>query len=108
MILTSDLVIQIIHKIDVITDKFYQQEEQEGYQLLTQSLDLFSQVMEQLLTNEPNETVPQQHQEIIYFLEEILQAMEVKDFILLADIMQYELRERFQTILDTVKEDEIV
>lgn len=100
-ITTEVLLKQMISTIDDITDKFYKQEEQEGYQLLNQSLDMIARIMEWLIIDNID-TTPTKHLEIIKYLEEALQAMEAKDTILLADILQYELRERFQVILDAL------
>lgn len=100
-ITTKEMLIEIIEKTDIITNKFYKQEEIEGFRLLNDFLDLVSEIMEQLINNNINE-VPLLYQEIIKFLKEALQAMEVKDTILLADILQYELKERFESVLNTL------
>lgn len=100
---TAELIQQIIDTLKEITDKFYLQDEMEGYRLLRESLDLIATIMERLLSNSIEDQVPELYQEIIQYLNEALQAMEAKDTILLADILQYELLERFQVVLDTLE-----
>lgn len=90
---------QIIERIDRITDKFYKQEPQEGLKLLNQSLNLISNGIEQLIKECPSGEVSMEYQEIIKYLKEALIAMEERDTILLADILQYELKERFLAVL---------
>ena len=99
----KDLLQQTVLAIEGVTDLFYKQKEKEGYQDLNKTIGLISNSMDQLIGSIGDNEVPEQCQEIIKHLEDALRAMEVRDTILLADILQYELKEKFETLIDQME-----
>jgi hypothetical protein len=88
----------VIHSIETVTELFYTQKETEGYDQLNKTIDGISKSMELLLEDFEGEQVPDSYLEIINYLQEAFSAIEARDTILLADILQYEIKERFEKI----------
>lgn len=89
---------KLIQSIEEVTELFYKQKEQEGYQNLNQIIPLISEVMEYLITRDEGDTISEQNKEIIDCLDQAMHAMEARDTILLADILQYELKEKLEAL----------
>lgn len=94
---------EVIYNIDTIMELFYTQKEPQGYVKLRETIDDISRVMEMLLGEAENGQMPDNYMEIINYLQEALLAVEARDTILLADILQYEIKGRFEAILDEMK-----
>lgn len=91
-----------IEAIDSMSELFYTQKDTEGYAKLEETIGYISKTMELLLGSVGEIEVPKDYIEIINHLNDALSAVESKDTILLADILQYEIKERFQAILNSV------
>ena len=77
---------ELKNKIEETTDLFYQQKVNEAYESFIQLLPQISVFAESLSEEEKRE-------ELLGVLAPALEALEQKDSILLADILQYELLE---------------
>lgn len=83
-------IIELKEKIECVTNNFYQQKNEAGYQDLIITIDNISKVLFII----ENQYEPSKFQEINYkfknVLEDIMEAMNNKDTILIADILSYD------------------
>lgn len=99
----KDKINEIIENIDNTTILFYQQKIEEGYIQLNTALGLIAQEIICLYQyKKENNQLEIDENRLNMMLTEAMQAMENKDLILLADILQYDLKEIFQNILNTL------
>lgn len=98
----SNTLKKVINNINAAVELFYTQKEIQGYNKVNETINDISRTMELLLSRVEGEQIPDNYMEIIKYLQESLSAIETKDTILLADILQYEIKERFEIILREV------
>lgn len=89
-----------IQSIERTTDIFYQQKNKQGYKELENTLALLTQTMNEIFTYKlEGHEVGIDENQLIQVLTEAMKAIEVKDTVLLSDILQYELKELFNKVL---------
>ena len=92
---------QANEEITKVTELLYQQKDQEGYALLNKTLATIAQAIEVIFAWQHEQQMDEStQQEMVDVLTQAMQAMEQKDTVLLADILKYELLERFEVILE--------
>ncbi len=91
---------EIRQKIEMTTDCFYQQKNQQGYKILISVIDDLMIIAAELKNIEENEAVQTLKIELAQRLQEITEAMLQKDTILIADMMKYDIIE----LLDKMEE----
>lgn len=89
----EDMLIKLIDKIDRVTDKFYLQKPAEGYVLLDEVLKDLGGVMDAMILAGSDVT------NILNVLTIAMDALQKQDSILLADILQYEVKEQLQAAI---------
>lgn len=98
MALTIDKLDDVIETIDVNTDLFYQNKIDEGYKNLDNTLGKISGIINDVIMYQEESGKDTQGEKIISILTEAMKALENKDALLLADILQYDLKELFEEI----------
>jgi hypothetical protein len=90
---------KIIMKIHEISDMMYQQKQSEAFQLFSMLLNELTVATEQLFKLK-SEGILQSFDENEYLriLTEAMNALETRDDVLLADILNYDLTEQFEKI----------
>jgi hypothetical protein len=86
--------------IEEVTLLFYQQKTKEGYNKLEAVLTDISGVIELLYALKKEELY--RTNEMLEILRAAMAALEKKDLILLSDILNYELKDRFERILEII------
>lgn len=87
-----------IQFIDLNTDLFYQNKIDEGYKKLDNTLVKISDAIEEVIKYQENSGQDIQGEKIVGILTEAMDALEKKDTLLLADILQYELKELLEEV----------
>lgn len=89
--------------IENTTEKLYQNKTEEGYAQLNDTLIVLSNTVNNIFNykQQGNEIGIEENQ-LIEVLTEAMNSMENKDTILLADILQYELKELLDKILEAI------
>ena len=96
LVLVDQYIIKLINAIENAVKAFKQQKEDEGLKLLIQIIDGLSWVIETMVNLMP---VLQEHrldadpEKINVLLRELLGAMENEDFVLISDLLEYEVLE---------------
>lgn len=90
-----------IQVIDFNTDLFYQNHIDEGYKHLDNTLVKISAAIEEVIRYQSDSGQDVQGERVVEILTEAMKALEKKDALLLADILQYDLKE----ILENVKSE---
>jgi len=99
----KEILITTITKIEKVTDLFYKQKNTEGYAELNSTLLNITTAIDQLFEYKlENNSITIDENKLISNLTEAMHAMEEKDTILLADILQYEIMEQFKNIAKTL------
>lgn len=81
------------------TELFYTQKEAEGYMSFGELLAPLSGIMDQLFLLQSTTGKPEfEQQELLRIFSEAMQAMEARDAILLADILQYDFLDKLEEI----------
>lgn len=97
----KELLLKTIEEIERVTDYFYKQHNQTGYSELDQVITDISLTIDKIFKyRSEKQTINFDEQKLIDTLTEAMNAMEGKDTILLADILQYDLLEQFQDIIN--------
>lgn len=92
---------EAIKLIDEISELFYQQKLEQGYNKFEDAVTMLTQLMNGLFTiNLENSEFDTERDKIVQILTSAMQALEAKDTILLSDILQYELKELFVRIIN--------
>lgn len=86
----------IIQLIGDVTTLFYQNKINKGYQRLEKLIDIIDITMTELHSED---IVKIEERNITTILADAMKAMEQQDALLLADILEYELKEVFQGLL---------
>lgn len=90
---------QLSGEIQKTTELFYMQRETEGYQAFGMVLPLMAGLLDSLFTIQAAEGKPEfNKQEFVRLMTEAVGAMEAKDGILLADILQYDFLDQLDLI----------
>ncbi|BCN32551.1 hypothetical protein [Anaeromicropila herbilytica] len=91
--------------IDEITEHLYKQEVTLGYQKLNTAITTITEAINLIFEYKKiNPDFELDEKKIVDTFTEALNAMEAKDIILLADILQYEITEQFNEILEQIHE----
>lgn len=90
-----------IQAIDINTELFYQNKIDDGYKNLDSTLGKISFVIEDIIRYQEQSGQDVQAKRFVEILTEAMRALENKDALLLADILQYDLKE----LLEEVKEE---
>ncbi len=90
---------EILKNIEQITESFYQQKNNEGYQKLIEVIDSLSQVSAYLAGLEQTTEIVEKNKALLDSLNEATEALINKDSILLADIFKYDVAEILKELL---------
>lgn len=94
----------LIESMTEVTELFYQQKNKEGYTKFSMTIELIASIVENIfLYKKDNPDIEINENEITESLRNAMQAMEEKDTVLLADILQYELIEKLNEIKSLLK-----
>ena len=98
---TEKIIQTAILAIEEVTVLFYQQQENLGYNKLNPALNKIELALNEIfrLKNDNNE-IQIDEQRIIGRLSDAMEALAIKDSVLLADILQYEVAEQFKNIME--------
>ncbi|WMJ90227.1 hypothetical protein [Anaerocolumna sp. MB42-C2] len=98
---TEKIIQTAILAIEEVTVLFYQQQENLGYNKLNLTLNKIELALNEIfrLKNDNNE-IQIDEQKIIGRLSDAMEALAIKDSVLLADILQYEIAEQFKNIIE--------
>lgn len=98
-----DMISEVITLLQTISDNFYQRQDKEAYSKLDTVIEKLSALMEQLLTDyQSNPQVVASCNQMLSSFAEALQALQIKDTILLADILTFEIKERLNLLMEDV------
>lgn len=89
----SDGIMKLSEKVKIVTQSFYQQQNEQGYQLLIELIDMIIEFLnkyENVNTQEANELL---NNKLANSCNEIIEALENKDNVLIADILNYDILE---------------
>jgi hypothetical protein len=89
---------EAIQLIDTNTELFYQNKTDEGYKHLDYTLVRVSEAIEEVIKYQDKSGQDIKGEKIVGILTEAMKALEKKDTSLLADILQYELKEIFEDV----------
>ncbi|MDI9508282.1 MAG: hypothetical protein QM217_00430 [Bacillota bacterium] len=89
---------EAIGLIDINADLFYQNKIDEGYRQLDNTLVKISEAIEEVIKYQDQSGQDIQGEKVVGILTEAMKALEMKDTSLLADILQYELKEIFEEV----------
>ena len=92
MSILKEIIDDAIKAIDINTDLFYQNKIDEGYKQLDNTLIRISNAVEEIIRYQQESGHYVQGEKIVGILTEAMQALESKDALLLADILNYDLR----------------
>lgn len=91
---------QAIQSIEQTVELFYQQKNEEGFKQLDYTLTMLIKVMNDIFAYQSaGHSIGIDENQLVQVLAEAMKAMEVKDTVLLSDILQYDLKELFNKIL---------
>lgn len=94
----KEFIVDIIKDIDVVTDLFYQDKENQGYHELTLLLTKLNSFIEFLISEK--DTIEKTRQDkLLRVMMQAMNAMEEKDIVLLSDVLQYELKEQLEDMI---------
>ena len=95
----KDQISKVLEKIDGVVGLFYQQQEKEGYKEMQEMIEDIANLMDGLYNYAKEEEYFNYDQvRLVEGLTEAMNALEDKDTILLADVLQYELAEQLKLI----------
>lgn len=98
-----NLLDKTIDSINVVTDKFYQQNISEGYLLLADSITIIMECIDAMEKfNDIGYDLGVDINDILQIIKETMNILEQRDAILLSDILQYELLEQFIKVKNTI------
>lgn len=90
-----------IQSMDAIAELFYQQQDGKGMEELSAELPrLVTAIDEMYLYKQEHEEMLFEDTQINEALQQMLSSMEEKDYVMLADVIKYEMIEKFQAIAD--------
>lgn len=93
--------IRALKAIDITTELFYQQKSKEGYGCFEDIINCVTELINYMSNQKGKEyNVDINEKEITSILYNAMQSMEANDTILLADILQYELKEEIQRLMN--------
>lgn len=96
-------IVELIEGIDNVSELLYQQKIENGYNNLYRLLGDIAGVVDQIsLLDDMHERILGQKEKFNNILIEAMNAMENHDVVLLSDILQYELKDFFVEIMQSV------
>lgn len=94
---------EIMQQIDSVTELFYQQKEQEGYSALNELLpNLVAGVDAIYQYKQQHDEIPFDEQELQTALVDAMNALEEKDTVLLADVLKYDIYEKYEAVAEAL------
>lgn len=103
MINIREFIIQAKDLIELATDYFYQQNNDEGYNYLNKLINILIEITNEISNLKSKElSVGIEDKQLLSTLSEALEALEKKDFILLSDILNYDMNELLDAILEVI------
>ena len=90
----------IIREIEDVSDYLYQQQVTKGYDILNSTLGKIMDIADKLFAMTKENLIDFDMQRLLGTLTSAMQAMEVKDSVLLADILVYEVTGQLQKITE--------
>lgn len=100
----KDMLKVAINDVKSTTDLFYQQKEHDAYVKFNTALESISSVVEKLFFMYNETGFPEFSQEdFMLNLNNAMNALQEKDAVLLADVLQYDLLEQFEKILKQIE-----
>jgi hypothetical protein len=99
MIVLREQIESIIREIEEVSDCLYQQQVTKGYELLNSTLGKIMDISDKLFAMKKENLIDFDIQGLFETLTSAMQAMEVKDSVLLADILVYEVAGQLQDII---------
>ena len=92
-----------IDRIDENTTLFYQNKVDEGYAKLDETLEIIGITIDDILRYQEESKIERTSEvKLVQILTEAMHALEVKDVLLLSDILLYELKEAFNEIREEI------
>ncbi len=91
---------QVINEINDVTELLYQQKTKEGYLLLNGTLGKIMNIIDSIYQLRSEQNILFDDNRLINNLKTAMEAMENKDNIMLADILNYEIVEQLKESLD--------
>ncbi len=93
-----------IQSMDAIAELFYQQQDKKGMEELSEELPKLVTVIDEMyLYKQEHDEMQFEDAQIHETLQQMLSSMEEKDYVLLADLIKYEMIEKFQAIADGIE-----
>ncbi|HKL80621.1 MAG TPA: hypothetical protein VJ888_09340 [Mobilitalea sp.] len=96
----SEQIESIIREIEEVSDYLYQQKMTKGYELLNSTLGNIMNIADELFAMTKENLINFDMQRLFGVLSSAMQAMEIKDSVLLADILVYEVSGQLQGMMD--------
>ncbi len=100
-----DKVIHTVENIDEVVELFYQQKISEA---LDQFMDILAEITETVdalfVYKEENKDFSLDREKITEMLTEAMNALEEKDYVLMADVLQYDFREYLEELEEGLEE----
>lgn len=97
----SKKISETVEAIDITTELFYQQNADSGYAYLQKTLELLISANELLNSNYfINKDNENEENKLNFSFMKAMEALEEKDVILLSDILKYEIKENFMSIIN--------
>ena len=98
---TEKIIQTAILAIEEVAALFYQQQENLGYNKLNPTLNEIELALNEIFRlKNNNKEIQIDEQEIIGRLNDAMEALAIKDSVLLADILQYEVAEQFKKVIE--------
>ena len=95
---------ELISQIEEITEFFYQQKNNSGYQKLIPVIDSLTKVVDEISELEQESSLVEKKDRFKGILNDAMEAMVNNDTILLADILKYDISEILTEVLNSDKE----
>ncbi len=91
---------EAISSIEQTTDKFYQNKTEDGYNQLGETISILTETINEIYEYKmQGNEIGIDENALVEVLTEAMNAMENKDMLLLADILQYELKGLFEKVI---------
>lgn len=96
----KELATELLNHIDEMTDQLYQNNEREGYEMLSSFIVKMESLIKEISVyqSENNEKILDE-EKLLNSVGEAFKAMQEKDIVLLADIFSYDIKEQLEQIL---------
>ena len=91
-----------IECVKEVTELFYQQKKEEGLEKLNNATSMMMESIELIIKQKDN-GIEINEEKILSSLRDSMEALEKGDFVLVADILQYDFLEYIEEILDNIQ-----